>query len=229
MKLIYLGCSLSRQGGKAEHLARLLNLSLVNLAVSAGSNPLALRRFQEYSLHNDIHETDILVWQLTWCPGPYNRVKLDRLNEAQSLWNRAGQHYDISNSTNLFDKDARIDLLCNSPMQSEFESDIENQLEILLSWLRLLKKSHSKILIYPGASSIMDPKYKTIIFSELDSIKNRVISISVFINFQGACAGFDKLAIIIAASRSRSVLVSAASSSSLDFSWSASSSSHCGR
>jgi hypothetical protein len=42
MNLIYLGCSLSAQLGKAEQLAKLLDLNLINLAVSAGSNPLAV-------------------------------------------------------------------------------------------------------------------------------------------------------------------------------------------
>jgi hypothetical protein len=166
MNLIYLGCSLSAQLGKAEQLAKLLDLNLINLAVSAGSNPLAVRRFQEYVLRNPIHPSDIVVWQLTWAHRPYTRLLSRKLKTVMDSQPPGCYLYE---SVNIFDNLKRIDLLCNSPMQESHDDDPENQLEILLSQLILLHRTHPKIFVYPGANSIIPPgQTKTTFYNLLD-------------------------------------------------------------
>jgi hypothetical protein len=81
MKLVTFGCSLTHNYGLTEELANLLNVDLLNLAYTAGSNQLQINRFHEAILNKQIDKTDIVYWQVTSVIRGYNRLQMNRFEE----------------------------------------------------------------------------------------------------------------------------------------------------
>lgn len=173
MNLFYFGCSLSSNPypDKPIRLAELLNLKLKNLAVPAGSNQLQCRRLQKEIINNTIHSTDICVWQITYAQRVFTRLPNNKLQEAdyeQNKFEKGYMHY-VTSDANIFDKKTRIDLLCNSPMNEVYNKnfDIEDELEVLLFSLIMLKKICPNLFVYLGADPVIPVQYQKIFFSQL--------------------------------------------------------------
>jgi hypothetical protein len=181
MNLVALGCSLMFIYGMKEFLAEYTHKKLVNLSHSASSNKLQITRFQEYILHNSFYTNDIILWEITSCTRPHirlinNDINLSKAKEIQTTYKLYGvkNHFVVSHE-NIFDKNTRLDLLCQSPMIPKsvfYEHDYNDSLQELLSVLILAKKYHNKLLVFFGWKDIMEQSTMIIFKNILD--KNQI-------------------------------------------------------
>lgn len=193
MNLIYMGCSLSAHEAPAPELAKLLNLNLVNLAQGAGSNMLQYTRLLEYVVNNEIHDTDVFVWQLTWFKRPYARLSYEDniLKVDESLTSRHdeanGKKGYSTKSTNYFDKKTRIDLLLNSKLfenqPNNTADEVADNLEKMLALMILINKINSNLFVYKasesiGASHVYPVDFTKTFISELQKRNIKVLEIS---------------------------------------------------
>lgn len=157
-KLITLGCSITAQTGVKETLSSLLGLENLNLSYSAGSNQLQISRLMELIVNNKINKDDLVYWQITYVGRGYQRLKLDHEATVKKIqeteFKLPYHHYTISEFQNLFDKEKRIDILCNSPLvQTEF--DEEEEIQKLLGTIILLKQLCNKLIIVFGWKRVL--------------------------------------------------------------------------
>jgi hypothetical protein len=108
-KLITLGCSITHQAGWADYLRQCMDVELINLAQSAGSNDLQQRRFQEYVFKNNIDTNTIIIWQITTPSRFYNRVFLTEIIEKE-IKNATNFPKAVYSNKNLFDNFSRVDM-----------------------------------------------------------------------------------------------------------------------
>ena len=79
-RLITLGCSLTHHAGWASTLQKSLDVPLINLSMSSGSNQLQQWRYQELVLRNEITSNDLIVWQITGAERQFLRIKSKSAN-----------------------------------------------------------------------------------------------------------------------------------------------------
>ena len=85
MKLITLGCSLTQVCGIPEYLGKAINLEVIDLSESAGSNMLQIKRLHDSIAQNKVCKDDIAVWQITSDERAYESLPETRLNEVTLL------------------------------------------------------------------------------------------------------------------------------------------------
>jgi ABC-type uncharacterized transport system fused permease/ATPase subunit len=158
-RLISLGCSLTHQIGWADQVASTLEIPLINLAVSAGSNQIQQKRIQEFILRNGISNHDLVVWQITGTSRHYNRERLTfkwrhnlkkELTDSDEIKRDPSYHFTFTRSSqNLIDFEERIDFLCTSPyaIGNIDEADL---LEDILFHLVTIKKYTPYLLVVLG-------------------------------------------------------------------------------
>lgn len=157
-----MGCSVTHLPEVKEKLASLLNIKLLNLSQSAGSNELQINKLHELLIDNGIDKDDIIYWQITSSIRLSDRVQKNKANEVikiqqQKFNGPESRFYHCSFSKkNVFDDSHRIDLLCNSPMIDEESTiDVNQRLQTLLATIILLSKFIPKLLIVFGWKNIM--------------------------------------------------------------------------
>ena len=166
MKLVTLGCSLTHNYGLREELANLMNVDLLNLAHSAGSNLLQINRFHEAILNKQIDKTDVIYWQVTGCYRPYKRLQMNKFEEIDKIQKEqftGHLHHYVCNSVNIFDKKNRIDLLSNSPVikieydvnGEPIDFDVNQELQKLLSTIILASHFTPRIIVVFGWENVM--------------------------------------------------------------------------
>lgn len=154
-KLITLGCSITHQAGWADYLRQCMDVELINLAQSAGSNDLQQRRFQEYVFKNNIDTNTIIIWQITTPSRFYNRVFLTEIIEKE-IKNATNFPKAVYSNKNLFDNFPRVDMLCTAK-PPEYNKDEYQALEDLLFYLIVARKMTPNLLIIFGWEQAMDP------------------------------------------------------------------------
>jgi len=161
-KLIVFGCSLSATGRLASwsnEISNKLNLPLLNFAIPASSNPLQVKRFQEYLINNNITDDDLIIWQITGIERWYKRVR----NRANSL---SIDTATFQGSINYFDSKPRIDQLCHHTENKNHDNvDQEEVLQELVFHLKVAKKFTKKVLVIFGWDTIIPDNY-TILLKE---------------------------------------------------------------
>jgi hypothetical protein len=164
-KLITLGCSITHQAGWADYLRQCMDVELINLAQSAGSNDLQQRRFQEYVFKNNIDTNTIIIWQITTPSRFYNRVFLTEIIEKE-IKNATNIPKAVYSNKNLFDNFSRVDMLCTAK-PPEYNKDEYQALEDLLFYLIVARKMTPNLLIIFGWEQAMDPavfeKFKSVL------------------------------------------------------------------
>ena len=179
MKLITLGCSLTQVCGIPEYLGKAINLEVIDLSESAGSNMLQIKRLHDSIAQNKVCKDDIAVWQITSDERAYESLPETRLNEVTlldkskqiPLKSRNGElfqpYHHVLSSKNIFNSKRRIDLLCNSKLLNKTHS-VEDDLQMFISTLVLAKNFFRKLFVYFGWDDVMDDKYKTIFLNCID-------------------------------------------------------------
>ena len=161
-KLVTFGCSVTDLEGVKEELAQLLQLPLLNVAECASSNQLQLSKLSELIVHNQLNKDDIIYWQITSVERDYKCLALKHLSSVQP------KQYVRSNFPNVFDKQHRLHLLCNSPLVIENDPDDLKQLEMLLSTLILLKQLCPKTIVIFGWESLAPAEHIEIFKQKLN-------------------------------------------------------------
>ena len=159
MRLITLGDSLSHGDHSWPNLlSQDLNCSLVNFALPASQNLLQSQLMQDWLLHNDLSNNDIVIWQIGWSNhqlihvGTEHWDKIERAN--RFVKNKMGiSHYHFKN--NIVDNKLRISLLPVSPILHKFTNrkrpnDDAEVLQNLLFMFVMIKKLCPKLLIIKG-------------------------------------------------------------------------------
>jgi len=159
MRLITLGDSLSSgEYNWPKLLSQELNCNLINFALPASQNLLQIQLMQDWLLHNDLLEDDIVIWQIGWSShqivhiGTEHWDKVERANKF--IKNKIGiSHYHFKN--NIIDNKMRISLLPISPILHKFinrkrPNDNAEVLQNLLFMFNIIRKLCPKLLVIKG-------------------------------------------------------------------------------
>ena len=172
--IITLGCSLTHQHGWAKYIAESLKLPLVNLAQSAGSNQIQMKKIQEYIFANNITETDLVIWQITGTERRHKREKLtneltqeiDKQSAQQQSDTRFYPTIMTDDFANIFDQTPRVDFLCQNDDATTMV-DEEQFLEDLLFYILAIKKFTPNLIIFFGWNKSLPyehfSKFKTLL------------------------------------------------------------------
>jgi len=171
MKLITIGCSLTKLFGFSQTLADLLGTELIDLSHPASSNQLQVNRLHELLLSEErIDSTDIVYWQITGARRKNARLQMNRFEEIdkvqQEQFTYPWHHYIINENVNIFDGKNRIDLLCCTPVKTA-ELDADQDLQMLLANIILMSHVTPKIIIAFGWEKIMLPSQMAIFKKKL--------------------------------------------------------------
>lgn len=170
MRLITLGDSLS----SGDHnwpklLSQDLDCILVNFALPASQNLLQVQLMQDWLLHNDLSDTDIVIWQIGWSNhqlihvGTEHWDKVERANKF--IKHKVGiSHYHIKN--NIIDNKLRFSLLPISPILYKFvnrkrPNDDAEILQNLLFMFVMIKKLCPKLLVINGNDNFVKDHHWT--------------------------------------------------------------------
>jgi len=163
--LITLGCSLTYLPGWANVISDKMNLNLINLSMSAGSNQLQIKRLQQFLLVKNISKHDAVVWQITSTARGYSR-KLIYNKEIDK-----NKPEFTSMFENIFDNKKRIDLLSVSPDVTR-DIDEPQLLEDILFHLIVVKKYTPNLLVFLGWEQATSDQYREKFLSAL--VKNNI-------------------------------------------------------
>ena len=111
---IALGCSLTAQEGWVAKLSSSKNLSIHNLAVSAGSNELQIARLRDLIFQNKINNETILIWQITGWQREFQALKPSQDNKKYTNGEPGQGSFDYWNLENNLTKSSTIALLGNN-------------------------------------------------------------------------------------------------------------------
>lgn len=160
-RLITLGCSLTHHAGWANTLQKRLDVPLINLSMSSGSNQLQQWRYQELVLRNEITSNDLIVWQITGAERRFLRMK-------SSLANVKTLNDNVQLSKNIFDKGDRLDYLSHTaPEPDPNHRDPEQLLENLLFYIISAKMRSPNTFVLYGWKDCMQKKYRQIFEKKL--------------------------------------------------------------
>ena len=169
-KLIALVCSLTEHIGWAECLSKKMDMPLVNLSYSSGSNFLQQCRFQEYVFGNTITSDDIIIWQITGIERYFKRLINSRELKAIRLKNKSTKNgSSVVLSKNIFDNTERVDFLSHSSAaQRQKDVDIAQNFENLLFYIIAAKKMTPNTFVVYGWDTAVPPDYKLIFEKQLN-------------------------------------------------------------
>lgn len=165
MKIHAFGCSLTRQAGWANELRRLTGIPVVNHATGAGSNELQMAKFSQEFLNGNIHNDDVIIWQIT----SFGRVGAIGKLENKEAYIRES-FIDILGE-NYYDNEARISILQKGDLCEPLETmrashlqthDSLHLAEQLTAHLLMIKKMNFRLLVIPGWSGIMHDSYENV-------------------------------------------------------------------
>jgi hypothetical protein len=181
-KLIVLGCSITHHApGWAACLSKIIDMPLLNLAESSGSNALQRYRLQENLFNNRITSDDIIIWQITGSTRRYKRME-DNVNSRDILIkdNSLETQSSIITSKNIFDKQHRIDLVSHSlHVQTNTMLDVEQELENLLFYIIAAKKITPNTFVVYGWDTVMPIRYKQIFSQQLANHDIKIFTQSI--------------------------------------------------
>lgn len=169
-RLITLGCSLTHHIGWAQHLSNRLNLPLINLSESSGSNQLQQWRFQELVFKDNITDKDIVIWQVTGSERKFFRKKLYSVTAEQKEKYASGSPVDATllYSKNIFDDCYRLDHLSHSRCKiKNWHEEHEQHLENLLFYIISSKKMTPNTFVIYGWEKCIPFDYKLIFEEQL--------------------------------------------------------------
>ena len=175
-RLVSLGCSLTHQIGWADQVATSLEIPLLNLAISAGSNQIQQKRIQELILRNELSKNDLVIWQITSTSRKYSRIMMTEvwqkilhkeLTDTEEAKRDPNYHFTFTkSSSNLFDNNNRLDFLCTSPNAAAC-LDEEQLLEDLLFHLITVKKYTNFLFVVLGWEQAISDKNRNKFFGLL--------------------------------------------------------------
>ena len=157
-RLIVFGCSLSAAGhltSWSDEVSARLKLTLLNFAIPASSNPLQVKRFQEYVVNNSITNDDLIIWQITGVERGYKRVS----NRWPWLGSINHNSESFNGSINYFDNKPRIDQLCHHTESVNSHVDEEEVLQELVFHLKVAKQFTKKLLVIIGWDTAIPDNY----------------------------------------------------------------------
>lgn len=161
-KIITLGCSLTHHAGWATTLQKRLDIPLINLSMSSGSNQLQQWRYQELVLRNEITSNDLIVWQITGAERQFLRTKSNAVN-AKTL------NDTVRVSKNIFDKGDRLDYLSHTaPAEPPQNTDPEQLLENLLFYIISAKMRSPNTFVLYGWKDCIEKRYRPTFEKQLD-------------------------------------------------------------
>lgn len=167
-RLITLGCSLTHHAGWASTLQKRLDIPLINLSMSSGSNQLQQWRFQELVFKDNITDKDIVIWQITGSERRFARKRLFSLTNAQREQHKLDIDIDGTKilSKNIFDNYYRLDYLSHASYK-KWDPQDEQNLENLLFYIISSKKMTPNTFVIYGWENCIPSDYKSIFESQL--------------------------------------------------------------
>jgi len=173
---IALGCSLTAQEGWVAKLSSSKNLSIRNLAVSAGSNELQIARLRNLIFQNEINNEIVLIWQITGWQREFQVLRPSQDNKKYMNGEPGKGSFDYWNLDNSLDDSDTIALLAGNAYFKSFplkhtQYAIQHLTSEIWLWSRLVKH----IFICTGWAGICNEKG----YTKMSTFLNKQSNISL--------------------------------------------------